>query len=44
MNHKMIEIFEDCPVIAAVKDEEGMEKEIEKAEEIRKQYFKSKER
>src|SRR5699024_7374745 len=29
MNHKMIEIFEDCPVIAAVKDEEGMEKCLE---------------
>ena len=26
MNHQMLEIFEDCPVIAAVKDEEGMQK------------------
>mgnify|MGYP000617076213 CR=1 FL=1 len=29
MNHKMMEVFEDCPVIAAVKDEEGLKKFLE---------------
>ena len=29
MNHKMMEVFEDCPVIAAVKDEEGLKKCLE---------------
>ena len=29
MNHKMLEVFEDCPVIAAVKDEEGLKKCLE---------------
>ena len=29
MNHQMLEIFEDCPVIPAVKDEEEMEKCLE---------------
>lgn len=29
MNHKMIEVFEDCPVIAAIKDEAGLKKCLE---------------
>lgn len=26
MNHKMLEKFEDCPVIAAIKDDDGLKK------------------